>query len=111
VIEKRQEKNSGIIEKRTPRCQVAINMMKLIATTYPAKWTANDIAIQLGINVRTINRVLSDMLQAQLFERRYNSYTLSLNVIEQFYGAQWAVKQEVNKSLMLTNKKNNPRRD
>lgn len=108
-MEKRQEKNSGAIEKRITRCQIAINIMKLIATTFPSKWAANDIALQLGLNVRTINRVLKDMLDSGLFERKYNSYTLSLNVMQQFYDAKWTVNQEVNKSLMLGSKKNNPR--
>jgi predicted transcriptional regulator len=107
-IKSQQEKISTPNIKRT-RCQVAIDIMKLIATTYPTKWTANDMAIQLNVNARTINRILTDMVQTGLFERKYNSYTISLSVMQQFYGARWAYDQEVNKITMLQTQKINRR--
>ena len=90
--------------KRT-RCQVAIDIMKLIATTYPSRWTANDISIQILVNKRTVNRILTDMVKSRLCDLKYNSYTISLEVINQFYGAKFAVEQEVKKITMIQSKK------
>ena len=104
TAKKSQAEKTVPTEKRT-RGQLVIDTTKLILCKYPASWTAGDISIMLKANIRTISRVLRDMSKAGLIERKYNSYTLSLDIANQFYGAKWTLKNEIEKTIMIESKK------
>jgi len=89
------------------RSILTIEIIKTILSKYPAKWRSEEISIMLGANPRTVLRILKLMIDNGLIEQKHSSYTISLNLIEQLYGAKWALQQEVNKAIMLQSKKNN----
>lgn len=91
-------------QKRT-RSQLVIDVTRLVISKYPTRWTANDFAVMTSANVRTINRVLAEMTDSGLLEKKHQTYSLPLDVINQFYGAQSYVKQEMDKAIMIHNKK------
>ncbi len=113
------EKSQSI--KRT-RSQLVIDVTRLVISKYPTRWNAKEIALMTGANIRTVNRVLAEMTDAGLLERKYQTYSLPIDVVNQFYGAKWYVKQEIDKEIMInkkgdrngkekTGKRNNPGRD
>ena len=95
-------------EKRT-RGQCVIDITKLILCKYPARWTANEISTALSANVRTVTRVVRDMTESGLLDRKYNSYSISPTIVHQFYKAKWAVDNEVEKIVMVESKKSKKR--
>lgn len=106
MLKKSQVKKETANGKR-PRSQLVIDTTKLILSKYPVKWTAEEISIKTGANIRTVNRILADMTSEGLLERKYHSYTISIEIINQLYGAKWYIRQEMDKQIMLTNKKIN----
>lgn len=91
-------------KKTRTRSQLVIDVTLLVVTKYPTRWNARELSIMTGANLRTINRVLAEMTESGLLERKYHTYSLPLSVANQFYGAQWYVKQEMDKDIMIHNK-------
>jgi len=44
------------------------------------------------------------MAKQGLLEKKYHSYTINMQFITQIYGAKWYVKQEMDKSIMISGK-------
>ena len=89
------------------RAHLTIQVIRLIMEHYPTKWSAKEISVALSAPLRTVTRVLSDLTEERLFAKSYNAYSLSLEIINQFYGAQWYVRQEINKDIKLHIGENN----
>jgi transcription initiation factor IIE alpha subunit len=88
------------------RTRLVIEIVKLMLDKYPIKWTSSEISIALGVNRRTVDRVLSEMMQSKLTEKRYASYTLNTMFINQLYGARWFVGQQTKKDILIEKVKN-----
>lgn len=86
---------------RRTRTTLILDVMKLIMEKYPVPWKASELAVITRTPKRTVDRVLKDMLVSGLLEKRYHDYTLSTALINQFYKAQWYVRQSMDKDLML----------
>lgn len=91
------------MQKKT-RSQLVIDVTKLVVSKYPARWDAKEIALMTGANIRTINRVLAEMTESGLLEKKHQTYSLPVEVVTQFYGARWYVKQEIDKNILITTK-------
>jgi len=91
------------MQKRT-RSQLVIDVTKLVMSKYPARWNAKEISLMTGANLRTINRVLAEMSDSGLLDRKHQTYSLPLEIVTQFYGAKWYVKQEIDKDIMIIKK-------
>ncbi|MFA5518835.1 MAG: helix-turn-helix domain-containing protein [Spirochaetota bacterium] len=89
---------------RRTRSQLVIDVTKLIISKYPVRWNAKEISHMTGANLRTINRVLAEMSESGLLDKKHQSYSLPLNVVSQFYGAKWYVKQEIDKEIIIHKK-------
>lgn len=89
--------------KRT-RSQLVIDVTKLVMSKYPARWNAKEISLMTGANLRTVNRVIAEMTDSGLLEKKHSTYSLPLDVVTQFYGAKWYVKQEIDKEIMVHKK-------
>ena len=86
------------------RSQLVIDVTRLVMTKYPARWDAKEISLMTGANIRTINRVLAEMTDSGLLEKKHQTYSLPLDMISQLYGAKWYVKQEIDKQIMIHKK-------
>ena len=83
------------------RSRLIIEMVRLIMENYPTKWSAKEISIALNAPLRTVTRCLVELTEAKLFAKSYNTYSLTLELINQFYGAQWYIRQEINKQIKI----------
>ena len=88
------------------KTQIVIEVARLVVNKYPARWTANEFAVMTNANIRTINRVLAEMTGSGLLEKKYSTYSLPLETVNQLYGAKWYVKQEMDKDIMIHKKSN-----
>lgn len=87
--------------KSRSRSRMVADIAALIIGKYPVPWKADEVTLALGENRRTIDRALKDMLDSGLLEKKYHSYTLSAKLVNQIYGAQWYVRQTIDKDVML----------
>ena len=92
-------------EKRT-RARLTAEVAALIIGKYPVAWNAKEIALALKAHRRTVERILADLVGAGIVEKRYHSYTLKTSLVAQIYGAQWYVRQEIEKDFMISRKSN-----
>lgn len=83
------------------KTQLVIEVARLVMQKYPARWTANELTIMTNANIRTMNRVLAEMTGTGLLEKKYSTYSLPLETVNQLYGAKWYVKQEIDKDIMI----------
>jgi DNA-binding MarR family transcriptional regulator len=88
-------------ENTKARSRLIIDITNLVIGKYPVKWKVQEIALATGSNQRTVERALHDMVESGLLEKRHHSYTLSMKHINQIYGAQWYVRQAIDKDLLL----------
>lgn len=91
------------MRKRT-RSQLVIDVTLLVMSKYPARWDSKEISLMTGANLRTINRVLAEMVDSGLLDKKHQTYSLPFEVINQFYGAKWYVKQEIDKEIQIHKK-------
>ena len=87
-------------EKRT-RARLTAEVAALIIGKYPVAWNAKEIALALKAHRRTVERILADLVGAGIVEKRYHSYTLETSLVAQIYGAQWYVRQEIDKQSIV----------
>lgn len=88
------------------KSQLVIEVARLVITKYPARWNANELAVMTNANIRTMNRVLSEMTCLGFLEKKHSTYSLPLETVNQLYGAKWYVKQEIDKDIMVHKKSN-----
>ncbi|MCL2154156.1 MAG: hypothetical protein FWH53_00685 [Leptospirales bacterium] len=101
-----KSKESLTVTKKS-RGLLVMDITQLLLWQFPVGWTAEEIATQLRANVRTVRRILQDMTTKGLLGKKYHIYTINLEIIKQIYGGKWYVKQETDKSIMLTKQKQN----
>lgn len=87
------------------RSRLVIDLVVIIMGKYPVNWKSAELALATGANIRAVERALRHMVDAGLLEKRYHAYTLSTKLVQQFYGAQWYLKQLIDKDVMLAGKK------
>lgn len=86
------------------RGRLTARITALILEKYPVAWNVPELAIATGAGRRTVERVLSDLVDAGVIEKRYHSYTLHNKHLNQIFGAQWVVRQEIEKNILLRKK-------
>ncbi len=89
------------MENARSRSRLVIDITNLVLGKYPVRWKAQELALATGANQRTVERALHDMVDSGLLEKRNTSYTLNPKYINQIYGAQWYVRQTIDKDLLL----------
>lgn len=83
------------------RSHLTIEVIRLIMEHYPTRWSAKEISTALGAPLRTVMRVLAELTETRLFAKKSTTYSLTDEIIHQLYGAQWYVRQEMNKDIKL----------
>lgn len=68
-------------------------------------WTASQIALNTGYPTRTIHRVLKEMLEFGIIEKRGQDFKISSRILWNLYDYQTQFNNEKDKSLWLSNKK------
>lgn len=86
------------------RAQLTAEITALIIGKYPVAWDVKELSLATGAGRRTVERVAADLLNAGLIEKRYHSYTLNTKLVVQIYGAQWYVRQELDKDSLIGKK-------
>ncbi len=86
---------------------IIMEIMKLILEKYPVRWNSKELSISTKAPIRTINRILSEMTQSGLLERKHSSYSLPIAIVNQLYGAKWFVRQEMGKDIIVAKEANN----
>ena len=98
-------KSQSINTRKRTRSRLVIEVALIIMSKYPIRWDAKEIALMTGANIRTVNRVLAEMADTGLLERKHQTYSLPFEIINQFYGAKWYVKQEIDREIMIQKRK------
>jgi DNA-binding IclR family transcriptional regulator len=86
------------------RGRLTAGITALVLEKYPASWSAGELAIATGAGKRTVERVLADLVDAGVLEKKYHSYTLHGKHLSQIFGARWAVRQEIEKDILIGKK-------
>jgi len=97
-----QQEGVAFMKQKKTKSQLVIEVTNLIFSKYPVKWKAKELALASGAKQRTVERILREMTDAELLEKRDGLYTLNFKHINQFYGAKWYVRQEIDKEIMIT---------
>ncbi|MBN2157891.1 MAG: winged helix-turn-helix domain-containing protein [Spirochaetes bacterium] len=83
------------------RGRLTARITALILQKYPIAWNVPELALATGAGRRTVERVLADLVEAGVIEKKYHSYTLHNRHLNQIFGAKWAVRQEIEKDTMI----------
>ena len=70
-------------------------------------WTASEIALNTGIPERTAYRLLKEILETGILEKRGEHYKLSSRILWNLYDYQKNHEQEKDKTIWLNSKKTN----
>jgi len=83
------------------RGRLTARVTALILEKYPVAWNVPELSIATGAGRRTVERVLADLMEAGVIEKKYHSYTLNNTHLNQIFGARWVVRQEIEKDIMI----------
>ena len=83
------------------RGRLTARITALILEKYPVAWNVPELSLATGAGRRTIERVLADLVDAGVIEKKYHSYTLHNRHLNQIFGARWVVRQEIEKDIMI----------
>jgi hypothetical protein len=87
------------------RGRLTARITALILEKYPIAWNVPELSITTGAGRRTVERVLADLMDAEVIEKKYHSYTLNNKHLNQIFGARWVVRQEIEKDIMIQNRR------
>jgi DNA-binding transcriptional ArsR family regulator len=68
-------------------------------------WTASQIALNAGIPERTVYRLLKEMVEHGIIEKRGEDYKISSRILWNLYDYQNQFNKEKDKSIWLNNQK------
>lgn len=88
------------------RASLSLRITRAIIAHHPHAFKAEELALAFGEPKRKIQRVIADMLEAELIEKHYTAYRLRTDLVTQLYGARWFHKTELEKYQWLEKKQN-----
>ncbi len=83
------------------RGRLTARIVALLLEKFPTAWNAHELELCTGAGRRTVERVVADLCAAGVIEKKYHSYGIATTHLGRIYGAQWIVRQEIEKDIMI----------